>query len=120
MKKYNLTEAETQLADLIWKHEPIQSGDLVRLCEGRFSWKKSTTYTMLKRLEQKRVFKNVESMVTSLVKKDEFYARQSKQIVDRVFDGSLPRFIAAFTKSNKLTGEEIIQLQKLIDEHKEG
>ncbi len=120
MKKYNLTEAETQFADLIWEHEPIQSGDLVKLCEAQFSWKKSTTYTMLKRLEQKKVFKNTDSIVTSKVKRDEFYARQSKQVVDKVFDGSLPRFIAAFTKSNKLSNEEISQLQKLIDDHKEG
>lgn len=118
MKKHNLTEAEAQFADLIWENEPIPSGDLVRLCEAHFSWKKSTTYTMLKRLERKEVFKNDESLVISLIKKEEFYAEQSKQLVDKVFDGSLPRFIAAFTKSSKLNEEEINQLQKLIDDHR--
>jgi BlaI family penicillinase repressor len=118
MKKYSLTEAEAQFADLIWEKEPVPSGDLVKLCESRFSWKKSTTYTMLKRLEHKKVFKNAGSIVSSLIDRDEFYARQSREIFNEIFDGSLPRFIAAFTKGEKLNDDEIEQLQKLIEQHR--
>ena len=120
MREYRLTDMETKFADLIWSSEPIQSGDLVNLCEFEFSWKKSTTYTMLKRLETKEIFENRGGTVFSLIKKDDFYAQQSKQVVEEVFDGSLPKFIAAFTKSKKMSDREINELQKLIDEHTEG
>ncbi len=120
MKEYRLTDTEARFAELIWAHEPIQSGDLVKLCEAEFSWKKSTTYTMLKRLELKEIFINKGGVVSSRVKKDDFYAEQSKQVVEQVFDGSLPKFIAAFTKRKKLSDKEINELQRLIDEHREG
>ena len=120
MKEYKLTDTEAKFADIIWWNEPIKSGDLVKLCETELCWKKSTTYTMLKRLENKEIFENRGGIVVSLVKKDEFYAEQSKQVVEEVFGGSLPKFIAAFAKRNKLSEKEIIELQRLIDEHKEG
>lgn len=119
MKEFRLTDTEAKFADIIWSNEPIKSGELVRLCETELSWKKSTTYTMLKRLENKEIFENKDGTVVSLVKKDEFYAEQSKQVVEEVFDGSLPKFIAAFTKRKKLSEKEINELQRLIDEHKE-
>ncbi|NMA82612.1 MAG: BlaI/MecI/CopY family transcriptional regulator [Epulopiscium sp.] len=120
MKEYRFTDMEAKFADIIWKKEPIPSGDLVKLCEAELNWKKSTTYTMLKRIENKGIFKNTNGVVSSLVKREEFYAEQSKQFVEETFDGSLPRFLAAFTRSKKLSSKEIDELQRLIDEHKEG
>lgn len=117
MVNYRLTEAEERLAEIIWKNEPINSPDLVRLCEMELKWKKSTTYTMLKRLEHKKIFKNESSLVISLIKKDDFYGEQSKIFVEENFDGSLPRFIAAFTRRKKLSHKEVQELQKLIENH---
>ncbi|HHT46756.1 MAG TPA: BlaI/MecI/CopY family transcriptional regulator [Firmicutes bacterium] len=119
MKKYRLTDMEAKFADIIWVHEPIPSGKLVRLCEAEFNWKKSTTYTMLKRLESKGIFKNNNGVVISLIKKDDFYAEQSKLFVEETFEGSLPKFIAAFTRSRKMSDKEIDELQRLIDKHRE-
>ncbi len=119
MKEYRLTDMEAKFADIIWVHEPIPSGKLVRLCEAEFNWKKSTTYTMLKRLESKGIFKNNNGVVISLIKKDDFYAEQSKLFVEETFEGSLPKFIAAFTRSRKMSDKEIDELQRLIDKHRE-
>lgn len=119
MIKYKLTESEEGLAEIIWANEPITSPDLVKLCETKFDWKKSTTYTMLKRLEQKKVFKNNSSIVISLIKRDDFYGEQSKIFVEDNFDGSLPKFIAAFTRGKRLSEKEVQELQKLIQDHKE-
>ncbi len=119
MREYKLTDAESKLADIIWHNEPISSPDLVKLCEERLDWKKSTTYTMLKKLEIKEIFKNVKGTVISLLSKEEFYAEQTSQIVEDGFDGSFPKFLAAFTRHKKLSDKEIYELQRLIDEHKE-
>ena len=119
MKEYRLTDTESKFADIIWVNEPIQSGELVKLCEVELNWKKSTTYTMLKRLENKEIFENRNGIVSSLIKKDEFYAEQSKQFVEETFDGSLPKFLASFTRSKRLSNKEINELQRLINEHKE-
>lgn len=119
MTEFRLTEAEERLAELIWANEPINSPDLVKLCEGEFQWKKSTTYTMLRRLEDKKIFKNNNSIVISLIKRDDFYGEQSKNFVDETFGGSLPKFIAAFTRGKKLSNKEVEELQKLIQDHKE-
>ena len=119
MREYRLTNMETKLADIIWNKEPIPSGNLVKLCEVEFNWKKSTTYTMLKRLESKSIFKNKNGIVLALIKKDDFYAERSKQFVKETFDGSLPKFLTAFTRSKRLSNKEIDELQKLINEYKE-
>lgn len=119
MKEYRLTEAESKLADIIWTNEPVSSPELVKLCQAELNWKKSTTYTMLKKLEIKKVFTNNNSIVASLLSKEELYAEQSKQIVKEVFDGSFPRFLAAFTRDKRLNSKEINELQRLIDEHRE-
>ncbi len=120
MKEYRLTDMETKFADIIWAHEPIPSGTLVKLCEAELKWKKSTMYTMLKRLEGKGVFENHNGIVKSQISKDVFYAEQSKQFVEETFEGSLPKFLAAFTRSKKISDKEIDALQRLINEHKEG
>jgi len=119
MKEYRLSDMETKFADIIWAHEPIPSGILVKLCEAELKWKKSTTYTMLKRLEDKEIFANDNGMVKSLITKDDFYAEKSKQFVEQTF-GSLPKFLAAFSRSKKMSDKEIDELQKLINDHKEG
>lgn len=119
MAEYRLTEAEESLAEIIWDNEPIKSSELVKLCEKAFDWKKSTTYTMLKRLEEKKIFKNNKSMVVSLIKKEDFYGEQSKIFVKENFGGSLPKFVAAFTKRNKLSNKEVEELVELINNHKE-
>lgn len=119
MIEYRLTEAEERFAEIIWSNEPISSPDLVKLCEKEFEWKKSTTYTMLKRLEHKKIFKNNNSIVISLIKRDDFFGEQSKIFVEENFGGSLPKFIAAFTRGKKLNEKEVQELEKLIQDHKE-
>ena len=118
MPQYKLGEVEAAFAALIWDNEPLTSSRLVELCADRLDWKKSTTYTVLRRLCQKGIFQNEGGTVTSLITREEFAARQSREFVEQAFDGSLPRFLAAFTSRKKLTGEEIEQLQRLIDENR--
>lgn len=119
MVEYRLTEAEENLAEIIWLNEPIRSPELVKICKEKFDWKKSTTYTMLKRLEEKKIVQNDNSIVESLVKKEDFYSEQSKIFVEENFEGSLPRFLAAFTRRKKLSKKEVQELERLINEHKE-
>ena len=118
MMQYKLGEVEAAFASLIWDNEPLPSSRLVELCAQELSWKKSTTYTVLRRLCQKGIFQNEGGVVTSRVSREELAARQSEAFVDEAFGGSLPRFLAAFTRRKKLTGEEIAQLQRLIDENR--
>lgn len=120
MERYKLGEMEQRFADMIWENAPVSSGVLVKLCQERLNWKKSTTYTMLKRLCERGIFINREGVVTPLMTREEFTAAQGEQFLGETFGGSLPRFLAAFTRRNKLTRDEIDALQKLIDDHKEG
>ena len=119
MEKYKLGEMEQKFADLIWENEPVSSRTLTELCEKAFSWKRTTTYTMLKRLCERAIFQNESGTVTSLMSKSEFGAAQGKQFLTETFDGSLPRFLAAFTRRKKLSEKEIKEIQKLIDDHRE-
>lgn len=118
MDDYKLGVVERRFADLIWDNEPISSGELVKLCEGDLSWKKSTTYTVLKKLCERGIFRNEQGTVTSRLSRQEFAARQSQQFVDETFHGSLPAFLAAFSRRKKLSDEEVTQLQRLIDENR--
>ncbi len=106
---------EMRFAELIWQNAPINSGELVKLCEKELSWKKSTTYTMLRRLCQRGIFQNEDSIVSAVMTRADFDARESTDFVEEKFDGSLPRFLAAFTARKKLSEAEIDALQKLID-----
>jgi len=119
MKVYKLTESEERFAELIWQNEPIGSGDLVRLCETEMNWKKSTTYTVLKKLCEKGIFKNENAVVSSLMTKDEYYSKQSIRFVEDTFGGSLPKFLTAFISGKKLSREQAEELKRLIDEHKD-
>ncbi|ABX42685.1 BlaI/MecI/CopY family transcriptional regulator [Lachnoclostridium phytofermentans] len=109
---------ETRFADLIWSNEPLTSGDLVKLSEIELNWKKSTTYTILRRLCDRGFFQNRDGIVTSIISKQEFTALQSEKFVEETFDGSLPKFLTAFTMRKKLSDKEINELQKLIDENR--
>lgn len=107
--------AEARFAELIWSNEPVSSGQLAKLCEEEFAWKKTTSFTVLKRLCERGIFKNQKGMVTSLISRDDFYAHHSKQYVQDTFGGSLPAFLAAFTTGEKLSVKELDELQQLID-----
>jgi len=117
MPEYRLGEVEMQFASLIWEKEPIPSGELVKVCEKELNWKKSTTYTCLKRLCEKGIFKNENGVVTSVFSKEEFAAKQSEQFVEDTFKGSLPGFVAAFCSRKKLSKAEIAELKKIIEEN---
>jgi len=118
--EFNLTNAETKLAKLIWSSEPIASMELVRQAQGEFGWSKSTTFTHLKTLIKKQVAQNDKSCVTMLFTKNEIIAEQSCRYVDDTFGGSLPMFVASFTRNRKLSPEQVSELKRLIDEHEEG
>ena len=120
MKDPRLAGMEAKFAELIWQHAPVGSGQLVALCQQAFDWKKSTTYTMLKRLCGKGLFRNEGGIVEALISRDEYASLQSSQFVEEAFGGSLPRFFAAFPSRKKLTAAEVDELQRLIDEYKEG
>lgn len=120
MDETKLGAVESRFAEIIWQNEPLSSGELVKLCEKELQWKKSTTYTVLKKLCEKGIFQNNGGTVTSLVSKQDFYAVQSEKFVDETFKGSLPAFIAAFTKRKKLSTEEISEIRRMIDSYGEG
>ncbi|MBO5483841.1 MAG: BlaI/MecI/CopY family transcriptional regulator [Lachnospiraceae bacterium] len=110
-----MTETEEKFAGFLWDRVPFSSSELVRLGEEKMEWKKSTTYTMLKRLEQKGIFQNKGGTVQAMMEKDDYYASQSRQFVRDTFGGSLPRFLTAFTRKEKLSKEEIDELRQLIE-----
>ncbi len=115
MAEYKLGEVESRFADIIWNNEPLSSRQLAELAERELSWKRTTTYTILKRLCDRELFRNEGGLVTSLVSRQEFYARQSEKFVEETFSGSLPAFLAAFGSRKKLSDSEIDELQKVID-----
>ena len=120
MADMRLGPVESRFAELIWDGEPISSTELVHLAERELEWKKSTTYTVLKRLCEKGIFQNEGVVVTSRLSREEYAARQSEQFVEETFSGSLPAFLTAFTRRKKLTEEEIDQLQRLIERNRRG
>lgn len=115
-----LTDAEEKLAALIWRYAPLTSPDLVALAQREMDWKKSTTYTVLKKLCDKGVFKNENTNVSVVLTRDEQIARQSRRYVEDTFGGSLPKFITSFFGGRKLTPEQAAELKRLIEEHEGG
>lgn len=113
-----LGEVQAVFADIIWSNEPVSSGELVKICERELGWKKSTTYTVLRKLCEKEIFKNEEGVVTALVSKEEFNASKSEKFVEDTYEGSLPAFIAAFMSHKKISKREIDEIQKMINEYK--
>ncbi len=119
MIDYKMGVIEARFAEIIWKNEPISSTELVKICEQEFKWKKSTTYTVLKRLCDKGIFRNIKGVVTSLISKSELNSLQSEKFVEETFEGSLPAFLAAFTSRKKLSKQEINEIRQMIDNYKE-
>ena len=119
MGEIKMAEIESRFVELIWQKEPIPSGELVILCERELNWKKSTTYTVLRRLCQKGILQNEDAVVTSRIKKDEYMALRSEQVLEDGFEGSLPRFVAAFMSRRKLSQSQVKEIQRLIDDYKE-
>ena len=117
MAETDLGAVQARFADLIWERAPISSGELVKLCNKELNWKKPTTYTVLRKLCEKGIFKNENGTVTTVMTKEEYRAEKSSRFVEESFDGSLPAFFAAFTSKQKLTEKEIAELRTLIDNY---
>ncbi len=117
METPKIFESEYRFCLILWEHEPIGSGELVKLCREELGWKPTTTYTVIKRLSQRGVLKNENSVVTSLVSKDQAQASEIDELVEKRFEGSLPAFIAAFTKHRRMTESEINDIRKMIDDY---
>lgn len=113
-------ESEYRFCLILWEHEPIKSSELVNLCKEQLGWKPTTTYTVIKRLSERGVLKNENTIVSSLVSKDEVQASEINEMVEKTFEGSLPAFIAAFTKHQKISEKEIDEVQKMIDRYRKG
>lgn len=121
MIDYELGEVQARFADLIWANEPVPSGDLVKLCQRELNWKKPTTYTVLRKLCEKGIFRNENGNVTSLISREDFYSAKSERFVAETFQGSLPAFVAAFMSRKTLTDGEAEELRRMIDAYrKEG
>lgn len=120
MAEIQMGAIEARFADMIWEREPVTSSELVKLAAEAFTWKRTTTHTVLKRLCEKGLFENHKGLVTSVISRQQFYSMQSRKFVEDAFDGSLPAFFAAFTQNNRLTPEEASEIQKMIDRAKEG
>lgn len=120
METPKVFESEYRFCLILWEHEPVRSSELVSLCREQLGWKPTTTYTVIKRLSERGVLVNENSVVRSLVSKDEVQAAEIDELVEKKFDGSLPAFIAAFTKHRRLSGSELDEMQRMIDEYREG
>lgn len=119
MEDYKLCESEYRFALIVWEKEPLNSGELVSICQQQLGWKKSTTYTVLKKLCDKGILKNENAVVSSVVKQQQVQSYESEQFINRTFAGSLPQFIAAFMNDRKLSPKEVDELKNLIDQFKE-
>lgn len=115
MEDMKLGLVESHFADIVWKNEPIHSRELTKICEKELNWKRTTTYTVLKKLCNRGIFQNQDGIVSSLISKAEFYAIQSEKFVEETFAGSFPAFFNAFSSRKKLTAEEIAQVRQMID-----
>lgn len=111
-------ESEYRFCLILWEHEPIKSSRLVELCADKLGWKPTTTYTVMKRLSERGILKNENTVVSSLVSKDEVQAAELDEMVEKTFEGSLPAFLAAFTRHTKLTDEQLDEVQRMIDSYR--
>lgn len=116
---YLMTEAEMQLAEIIWRQEPLTSGELVKLAGQELNWKKSTTYTVLRKICTNDIFQNVDSVVSSRMSREEYIRRKGERYLDENYNGSLPGFVAAFLKKKKISRKELEELEQMIEEYKE-
>ncbi|MBE5944994.1 MAG: BlaI/MecI/CopY family transcriptional regulator [Lachnospiraceae bacterium] len=117
MKDYSLGVIEARFADIIWENAPLKTSEMVKLAEAELGWKRTTTYTVLKKLSERGLFENDEGIVKVCMSKEEFYARQSENYVEQSFGGSLPGFLAAFSSRRKLSSKEIEEIKKIIEDN---
>ena len=115
VRDMEIGEVQQRFANLVWDHEPIPSGQLVKLCEQELNWKKPTTYTVLRKLCEKGLFRNEDGLVSAVLTREQFASRRSEQFVDNAFHGSLPAFVAAFTAQKGLSAREAEEIQQMID-----
>jgi len=120
MNNISIGESEYRFMELVWENEPLKSGALVKLCDERFQWKKSTTYTTLKRLINKGIVQNENSVVSSLVPREQIQKQESNDMINKTFNGSLPSFMSAFFGNHKLSKNEAAELIKMIEENTEN
>ncbi|MCI9232604.1 MAG: BlaI/MecI/CopY family transcriptional regulator [Lachnospiraceae bacterium] len=120
METPKVFESEYRFCLILWEHEPVRSSELVRLCREQLGWKPTTTYTVIKRLSERGVLKNEDSVVTALVSKEQVQEAEIDELVEKKFGGSLPAFVAAFTRHGKMTEKEIDQVQRMIDRFRKG
>jgi len=120
METPKVFESEYRFCLILWEHEPIKSTELVNLCKEQLGWKPTTTYTVIKRLSERGVLKNENTIVTSLVSKDEVQAAEINEMVEKTFEGSLPAFVAAFTKHQKISEADLDEVQRMIDRMRKG
>ncbi len=120
MDEYKLGLVEAKFADIVWQRAPLSTKELVKVCEEELNWKRTTTYTVLKKLCDRGIFLTESSTVTARITKDEFYAMQSERFVEETYDGSLPAFIAAFASRKRLSEAEIGEIRRMIDAYEEG
>lgn len=120
MDEMKLGVVESRFADIIWRHEPLHSRDLVKLCEAELNWKKPTTYTVLRKLCERGLFRNDGGTVTAVISRQDFYAMQSRRFVEETFEGSLPAFLAAFTARKELSAQEVAEIRRMIAAYEEG
>ena len=113
-------ESEYRFCLILWEHEPIKSSELVNLCREQLGWKPTTTYTVIKRLSERGVLKNENTIVSALVTKEQIQAAEIEEMVDKTFEGSLPAFVAAFTRHQKISPKEIEEVQRMIDRFRKG
>lgn len=120
METPKIFESEYRFCLILWEHEPVTAVELVKLCLAELGWKRTTTYTVIKRLGERGVLKNENGSITSLVSKDEVQASEINELVDKKFEGSLPAFVAAFTKHQKLSEKELDEVQEMIERIRRG
>ena len=116
MERFKLFDAEYKFVSIVWDNEPVKSTELVRLCSEKLGWKKSTTYTVLKKLCQRGILQNKDATVTALIRREDVQRYESKAVLDRAFDGSLPKFLTAFLGERKLSEQEAEELRRIIEE----
>ena len=115
MAEQKLGVVESRFAEIVWAHAPLTTGELVKLCEAGLHWKRTTTYTVLKKLSERGIFHLENGVATALISRADYYAMQSEKFVEETFDGSLPAFIAAFTKRKRLSAREVDEIRRMID-----
>lgn len=120
METPKVFESEYRFCLILWENEPINSTKLARLCNEKLGWSRTTTYTVIRRLSDRGIVKNENAVVTSLVSKDEVQAAEIDELVEKTFGGSMPAFIAAFTKRKKLSGREVAEIRRMLDDYENG